>query len=170
MLLQCFLNAIIIGIVMILFNVPPKSGNEEKYISEAIAAHKICGDGTFTKKCNEWMEKKFNAKKILLTTSGTSALEMAAILCNVQPDDEVIRPSYTFCSTADAFVQRGCKIVFVDVRPDTMNIDEKLIEKAITEKTKVICVQFSGRNLRNIGIRFSHYDLIKIFSEKFVKR
>lgn len=125
---------------MISFNVPPRAGNEEKYISEAIAAHKICGDGAFTKKCNEWFEKKFNAKKVLLTTSGTSALEMAALLCDVNPCDEVIMPSYTFCSTADAFVQRGCKIVFVDVRPDTMNIDENLIERAITDKTKVICV------------------------------
>lgn len=125
---------------MISFNVPPKAGNEEKYISEAIALHKICGDGSFTKKCNEWMENKFNAKKVLLTTSGTSALEIAALLCEVKPDDEVIMPSYTFCSTADAFVQRGCKIVFVDVRPDTMNIDERLIERAITNRTKVICV------------------------------
>lgn len=125
---------------MIPFNVPPHSGNEEKYIAEAISNHKICGDGSFTKKCNEWLEKRFKAKKVLLTTSGTSALEMAALLCDVKPGDEVIMPSYTFCSTADAFVQRGCKIVFVDVRPDTMNIDEKLIEKAITDKTKVICV------------------------------
>ena len=122
------------------FNIPPHVGKEENYISEAIAAHKICGDGSFTKKCNEWLEKRFIAKKVLLTTSGTSALEMAALLCDVKPGDEVIMPSYTFCSTADAFVQRGCKIVFVDVRPDTMNIDEKLIEKAITDKTKVICV------------------------------
>ena len=125
---------------MIPFNVPPYTGNEEKYIAQAIANHKICGDGEFTKKCNTWLEKKINAKKVLLTTSGTTALEMAAILCNVQPGDEVILPSYTFCSTADAFVQRGAKLVFVDVRPDTMNIDENLIEKAITEKTKVICV------------------------------
>lgn len=125
---------------MISFNVPPFTGKEQEYISQAINAHKICGDGSFTKQCNEWMEKKFNAKKVLLTTSGTSALEMAALLCDVKPGDEVIMPSYTFCSTADAFVQRGCKIVFVDVRPDTMNIDEKLIERAITDKTKVICV------------------------------
>lgn len=125
---------------MIPFNVPPVTGNEEKYIAQAIANHKICGDGEFTKRCSEWFEQKFNAKKVLLTTSGTTALEMAAILCDVQPDDEVILPSYTFCSTADAFVQRGAKLVFVDIRPDTMNIDEKLIEKAITPKTKVICV------------------------------
>lgn len=125
---------------MISFNVPPHTGNEEKYISQASAAHKICGDGEFTKKCDAWMEERFGAKKVLLTTSGTTALEMAALLCGVQPNDEVIMPSYTFCSTADAFVQRGAKIVFVDIRPDTMNIDEKLIEKAITPKTKVICV------------------------------
>lgn len=125
---------------MIPFNVPPHYGNEEKYITQAIQNHKICGDGEFTKKCNAWMEEHFKAKKVLLTTSGTSALEMAALLCDVRPGDEVIIPSYTFCSTADAFVQRGCKIVFVDIRPDTMNIDEKLIEQAITEKTKVICV------------------------------
>ena len=125
---------------MISFNIPPYVGNEEKYISQAVSSHKICGDGVFTKNCSEWMEKHFQAKKVLLTTSGTTALEMAALLCGVQPGDEVIMPSFTFCSTADAFVQRGAKIVFVDVRPDTMNIDEKLIEKAITPKTKVICV------------------------------
>ena len=125
---------------MILFNIPPHVGTEEKYISQAISNNKICGDGIFTRKCSEWMEQRFNAKKVLLTTSGTSALEMAALLCGIKPDDEVIMPSYTFCSTADAFVQRGAKVVFVDIRPDTMNIDEKLIEKAITPKTKVICV------------------------------
>ena len=130
---------------MISFNVPPYVGSEENYIKTAIANRKICGDGEFTKKCNEWLEKKFNAKKVLLTTSGTSALEIAALLCNVKPDDEIIMPSYTFCSTADAFVQRGCKIVFVDIRPDTMNIDEKLIERAITPKTKVIvAVHYAG--------------------------
>lgn len=146
---------------MISFNVPPYVGNEEKYIAEAIVKHKICGDGVFTKKCNEWMENKFKAKKVLLTTSGTSALEMAALLCNVKPGDEVIMPSYTFCSTADAFVQRGCRIVFVDVRPDTMNIDEKLIESAITEKTKVICVvHYAGvacemNTIMNIAHRYN---------------
>ena len=128
------------GFNMIPFNIPPHVGTEKKYISQAITNHKICGDGEFTKKCSEWMEIKFNAKKVLLTTSGTSALEMAALLCDVKSGDEVIMPSYTFCSTADAFVQRGAKIVFVDIRPDTMNIDEKLIENAITYKTKVICV------------------------------
>lgn len=131
--------------MIISFNKPPYAGNEEKYIKEAILTHKICGDGIFTKKCNQWFEEKFNAKKVLLTTSGTSALEIAALLCDVKAGDEVIMPSYTFCSTADAFVQRGCKIVFVDVRPDTMNIDEQLIEKAITSKTKVICaVHYAG--------------------------
>lgn len=127
------------------FNVPPYTGKEKKYINKAILKHKICGDGYFTKECNEWIEKKFNAKKALLTTSGTSALEIAALLCDVKYGDEVIMPSYTFCSTADAFVQRGCKIVFVDIRPDTMNIDETLIEKAITPNTKVICaVHYAG--------------------------
>ncbi len=130
---------------MIQFNVPPSTNNEIEFLSKAINNHKICGDGEFTKKCNSWFEEKFNAKKVLLTTSGTTALEMAAILCDVQPGDEVIMPSYTFCSTADAFVQRGAKIVFVDIRPDTMNIDEKLIEKAITPKTKVIVpVHYAG--------------------------
>lgn len=125
---------------MIPFNVPLATGKETEYIAKAISNHKICGDGEFTKKCSAWMEEQFNAKKVLLTTSGTSALEMAALLCDVHSDDEVILPSYTFCSTANAFVQRGAKLVFVDVRPDTMNIDEKLIEKAITPKTKAICV------------------------------
>ncbi len=124
----------------ITFNKPPYAGKEVEYINQAIINNKICGDGPFTKKCNEWMENKFKAKKVLLTTSGTSALEIAALLCDVKPGDEIIMPSYTFCSTADAFVQRGCKIVFVDVRPDTMNINENLIEQAITSKTKVICV------------------------------
>lgn len=122
------------------FNQPPFVKDEIKRLRESIKQKKICGDGIFTKKCNEWFEKKFNAKKVLLTTSCTSALEIAAILCGLQPGDEVILPSYTFCSTADAFVQRGAKLVFVDIRPDTMNIDEKLIEKAISIKTKVICV------------------------------
>lgn len=130
---------------MIPFNVPPYAGNEEKYIAQAIANHKICGDGEFTKKCSRWMEDRFNAKCVLLTTSGTSALEMAALLCDVSAGDEVIMPSYTFCSTANAFVQRGCKIVFVDISPDTMNINEKLIEQAITPKTKVIvAVHYAG--------------------------
>lgn len=130
---------------MIHFNVPPFTGKEVEYIQEAINNHKICGDGVFTKKCNSELEKIFSPSKVLLTTSGTSALEMAAVLCDVKPGDEVIMPSYTFCSTADAFVQRGAKIVFVDIRPDTMNIDEKKIEAAITSKTKVIVpVHYAG--------------------------
>ena len=122
------------------FNIPPRTGRELGFISQAVESKKICGDGPFTKRCSEWFERRFAAKKVLLTTSGTSALEMAALLCDIQPGDEVIMPSYTFCSTADAFVQRGARIVFVDIRPDTMNIDESLIERAITSKTKVICV------------------------------
>jgi len=130
---------------MIGFNIPPVVGNEEKYIKEAIDSHKICGDGEFTKKCSEWMEKKFSANKVLLTTSCSSALEMAALLLDIKPGDEVIMSPYTFVSTANAFVLRGAKIVFVDIRPDTMNIDENLIENAITEKTKAIVpVHYAG--------------------------
>ena len=125
---------------MINFNVPPCTGNEMKYIEQAIASHKICGDGSFTKKCNAWLEQRFDAKKVLLTTSGSTALDMAALLCGLEPGDEVILPSFTFSSTANSFVLAGAKLVFVDIRPDTMNIDETLIERAITEKTKVICV------------------------------
>ena len=105
---------------------------------EAIAAQKICGDGRFTKRCNEWMEQRFHAKKVMLTTSGSSALDMAALLCGLEPGDEVILPSYTFSSTANAFVLAGARLVFVDIRPDTMNIDESRIEEAITDRTKVI--------------------------------
>lgn len=122
---------------MIPFNIPPHLGGEN-YISEAIASHKLCGDGQFTKKCNAWMEERFHAQKVLLTTSGTTALDMAALLCGLQPGDEVILPSYTFSSTATAFVLAGAKLVFVDIRPDTMNIDETKIEAAITDRTKVI--------------------------------
>ena len=125
---------------MISFNVPPLVGEEYLYIKEAIESHKICGDGQFTKKCHEWMENKYKAQKVLLTTSGTTALDMAMLLCDLQPGDEVILPSYTFSSTATAAVLVGAKLVFVDIRPDTMNIDEKKIEDAITEKTKVIMV------------------------------
>jgi dTDP-4-amino-4,6-dideoxygalactose transaminase len=123
---------------MIPFNIPPYTGNEDRYVLEAIKNHKICGDGEFTKKCHKILEDKTMAGKALLTTSGTSALEMAALLCNVSTGDDVIMSSYTFSSTANAFALRGAKIVFVDIRPDTMNIDEELIEKAITDKTKVI--------------------------------
>ena len=130
---------------MVYFNVPPYVGNEEKYIKEAISNKKICGDGAFTKKCSDKLEAITGSSKVLMTTSGTSALEMAALLSNIQEGDEVIMPSYTFVSTANAFVLRGAKIVFVDIRPDTMNIDEKLIEAAITEKTKAIVpVHYAG--------------------------
>ena len=125
---------------MIPFNVPPYIGKEKEYMSSAIAKRKICGDGEFTKKCNEWIENRMDTAKALLTTSCTHALEMAALLSDIWPGDEVIMPSYTFVSTADAFVLRGAVPVFVDIRPDTMNIDETLIEEAITDKTKAIAV------------------------------
>lgn len=130
---------------MIPFNIPPYVGKEETFIAEAISNCKICGDGQFTKKCNAWIEEKFHAQKALLTTSGTTALDMAALLCDLEPGDEVILPSFTFSSTATAFVLAGAKLVFVDIRPDTMNIDETKIEAAITEKTKVIvAVHYAG--------------------------
>ena len=130
---------------MISFNVPPCTGNEMKYIAEAVAAHKICGDGQFTKRCNAWLEERFNANKIMLTTSGSTALDMAFELCELKPGDEVILPSYTFSSTANAAVLCGARLVFADIRPDTMNIDEKRIEAAITDRTKVICcVHYAG--------------------------
>lgn len=130
---------------MIPFNVPPYIGTEDKYISEAIASHKICGDGNFTKKCGAWTEQKTGCKKALLTTSCTHALEMSAMLLDISPGDEIIMPSYTFVSTANAFVLRGARIVFVDIRPDTMNIDEALIESAITPRTKAIVpVHYAG--------------------------
>lgn len=124
---------------MISFNVPPLVGTELDYVKKAIENHKICGDGPFTKECNAWLANRFGAQKVLLTTSGTTALEMAALMCDLEPGDEVILPSFTFSSTATAFVLAGAKLVFVDVRPDTMNIDETKIEAAITDKTKVIC-------------------------------
>ncbi len=130
---------------MIPFNKPPFTGNEEKYVIESMKSSKISGDGEFTKKCHKWFEEKLQCKKALLTTSCTHALEMAAILIDIQEGDEVIMPSYTFVSTANAFVLRGAKIVFVDIRPDTMNIDETKIEHAITNKTKVIVpVHYAG--------------------------
>lgn len=130
---------------MINFNVPPSTGNELKYMEEAIREKKICGDGKFTKRCSEWLEKRTQAEKVLLTTSCTHALELAAILSNIEVGDEVIMPSYTFVSTADAFALRGAKIVFVDIHPETMNIDERLIEAAITKKTKAIVpVHYAG--------------------------
>lgn len=125
---------------MIWFNVPPYTGKEMDNIKKAVENMHICGDGEFTKKCSEYLEKITGTGKCLLTTSCTHALEMAALLCHIKEGDEVILPSYTFVSTADAFVLRGAKAVFVDIRPDTMNIDETLIEDAITEKTKAIAV------------------------------
>ncbi|RGY94782.1 dTDP-4-amino-4,6-dideoxygalactose transaminase [Clostridium sp. AM58-1XD] len=130
---------------MINFNVPPYIGNELEFIKEAINSHKICGDGEYTKKCSEWLEKKTGTTKALLTTSCTHATELAALLCDIQPGDEVIMPAYTFVSTADAFVLRGATPVFVDIRPDTMNMDEKLIEEAITKRTRAIVpVHYAG--------------------------
>ena len=127
------------------FNVPPFTGKEMDYIKQAVDNMKICGDGEFTKKDNEWLEKKTGTSKALLTTSCTHALELAALLCDLKEGDEVIMPAYTFVSTADAFVLRGAKIVFVDIRPDTMNIDENKIEEAITDRTKVIApVHYAG--------------------------
>lgn len=130
---------------MISFNVPPVVGDELAYIRQAIAAHRISGDGAFTKKCHAWLEEQCGAEKALLTTSGTSALDMAMLLCDFHEGDEVILPSYTFSSTATSAVLAGARLVFVDIRPDTMNIDEKKIEDAITEKTKaVIVVHYAG--------------------------
>ena len=130
---------------MIKFNIPPHVGKEAEYIAQAIANHKISGDGEFTKKCNSWIEETTGISAALLTTSCTHATEMAALLADIKPGDEVIMPSYTFVSTADAFVLRGATAVFVDIRPDTMNIDETLIESAITDKTKAIVpVHYAG--------------------------
>ena len=130
---------------MITFNVPPFTGKEMEYIKECVENQKICGDGIYTKKCNDWLEKRTGTTKALLTTSCTHALEMAALLADIKPGDEVIMPAYTFVSTADAFVLRGAVPVFVDIRPDTMNIDENLIEAAITDKTKAIApVHYAG--------------------------
>lgn len=125
---------------MIKFNIPPTTGKELEYINQVLTNEKVCGDGSYTKKCHSLLSQKTGAKNVLLTTSCTSALEMAAILADIKPGDEVIMPSFTFSSTGDAFVLRGATIVFVDIRPDTMNIDENLIEAAITDKTKAVCV------------------------------
>ena len=130
---------------MINFNVPPYTGKELDYIKTAVENQKICGDGEFTKKCNAWIEEKTGTRKCLLTTSCTHATELAALLADIKPGDEVIMPAYTFVSTADAFVLRGAVPVFVDIRPDTMNIDEKKIEDAITDKTRAIVpVHYAG--------------------------
>ncbi|MCM1265231.1 MAG: dTDP-4-amino-4,6-dideoxygalactose transaminase [Candidatus Gastranaerophilales bacterium] len=131
---------------MIPFNKPFVIENEKRYIEDAISNNKLIrGDGSYTKKCHAFLEEKLNAKKVLLTHSCTAALEMAAILADIQPGDEVIMPSYTFVSTANAFVLRGGIPVFVDIRPDTLNINEDLIEQAITPKTKAIVpVHYAG--------------------------
>lgn len=130
---------------MINFNVPPCAEKAMEYIQDCVERQKICGDGIYTKKCSRWLEEKTGTAKCLLTTSCTHATELAALLADIQPGDEVIMPSYTFVSTADAFVLRGAIPVFVDIRPDTMNIDEKLIEAAITDKTRAIVpVHYAG--------------------------
>ena len=130
---------------MIPFNAPPVVGTELDYMQSAMGSGKLCGDGGFTRRCQQWMEQRFGTVKALLTPSCTASLEMAALLLDIQPGDEVIMPSYTFVSTANAFVLRGAKIVFVDIRRDTMNIDETLIEAAITEKTRAIVpVHYAG--------------------------
>ena len=131
---------------MIPFNRPPVLETSFDYMRQAAEEQgKICGDGIFTKKCSAWMEERFQAQKVLLATSCTHALELAALLCDIQPGDQVIMPSYTFVSTANAFALRGAEIVFVDIRPDTMNLDERLVEAAITPKTKVIVpVHYAG--------------------------
>lgn len=127
------------------FNVPPYTGKEMDYIKQAVDDKKICGDGSFTKACNQWIEEKTGTKKCLLTTSCTHATEMAALLADIKAGDEVIMPSYTFVSTADAFVLRGATAVFVDIRPDTMNMDETLVEDAVTDRTKAIVpVHYAG--------------------------
>ncbi len=130
---------------MIEFNQPPYSEGYLEFIKEAVERHHICGDGIFTKKCTEWIENVTGTEKCLFTTSCTHALEMAAVLANIGEGDEVILPSFTFASTADAFVLRGARLVFVDIRPDTMNINEDLIEAAITHKTKaIVVVHYAG--------------------------
>lgn len=130
---------------MINFNVPPFTGKEMDYIKDCVENQKICGDGPYTRKCSEWLEKKTGTHKCLLTTSCTHAIELAALLADIKEGDEVIMPSFTFVSTADAFVLRGAVPVFVDIRPDTMNIDEKLIEAAITDRTRAIApVHYAG--------------------------
>lgn len=131
--------------IQIPFNQPPVTGEEIHHMQRAIASHKLCGDGNYGKLCEQWMEKSFNTQKVLLTPSCTASLEMTAILLNIKEGDEVIMPSYTFVSTANAFVLRGAKIIFVDIRPDTMNIDENQIEQAITKRTKAIVpVHYAG--------------------------
>ena len=142
------------------FNKPPCVGNELAYMKRAIEDNKICGDGIFTQKCSQWLEKQTQTAKALLTPSCTHALEMSALLADIQPGDEVIMPSYTFTSTANAFVLRGARIVFVDIRPDTMNLDEKLIEAAVSSRTKAIVpTHYAG-----VGCEM---DMIKEIAEKY---
>lgn len=130
---------------MIPFNAPPVVGTELDYMQAAMSSGKLCGDGGFTRRCQQWLEHYSGSKKVLLTPSCTASLEMAAILLDIQPGDEVIMPSYTFVSTANAFVLRGATIVYVDIRPDTLNIDESKIEAAITDKTRAIVpVHYAG--------------------------
>ncbi len=130
---------------MINFNVPPFTGKEFEYMKQAVENQKICGDGPFTRKCSEWIERQTGTARCLLTTSCTHATELAALLAEIKPGDEVIMPSYTFVSTADAFVLRGATAVFVDIRPETMNMDERLIEDAVTEHTRAIVpVHYAG--------------------------
>jgi len=130
---------------LIPFNKPPFTGNEEQFVLKAMQSESISGSGSFVQKCQNWFETELSCSKALLTPSCTAALEMAAILIDIKPGDEVIMPSYTFVSTANAFVMRGGKIVFVDIRPDTMNIDETKIKSAITKKTKAIVpVHYAG--------------------------
>ena len=127
------------------FNKPFIVGRELDYITHAVAEGHLSGDGPFTKRCHQWLEDKLGCRRAFLTHSCTAALEMAAILCGLQPGDEVIMPSFTFVSTANSFVLRGVVPVFVDIRPDTLNIDERLIEAAITPRTKVIIpVHYAG--------------------------
>ena len=130
---------------MIPFNRPALSGRELEYIREAVRLGQLSGDGAFTKRASAWLEEKLGALRVLLTTSCTHSLEMAAILADIRPGDEVVMPSYTFVSTANAFALRGAQIVFVDIRPDTMNMDETLLEQAITPRTKVVVpVHYAG--------------------------
>jgi len=126
--------------VRIPFNKPCHTGNEDKYVLDVLKKDRMSGGGEYSKRCEEWFEKTTGTKRAMLVPSGTHALEMAAILLDIQPGDEVIMPSFTFTSTANAFALRGARIKFVDIRPDTMNIDEELVEQAITDKTKAICV------------------------------
>ena len=151
---------------MICFNIPPFVGEELDYVKQAIESRKICGDGQFTKKCHAWMEEHFLAQKVLLTTSGTTALDMAMQLCDLQAGDEVILPSYTFSSTATAAVQVGAKLVFVDVRPDTMNIDETKIEAAITNKTKAIIVNSPNNPTGVVLSKENIIELSKLLNKK----